>query len=292
MGEFFALLTALCWATSSVVFSEGSSRFGAETVNRGRLSVAFFGVWLINGVATGVLWPSVPMEAWYWLIISGFVGFALSDGMLFVAFGHIGPKQTMLLQTFVPIFSALLGFIFMGESLHLRQIGAAAVTLGGIALVISGPPDLRRPSGNVPWGILMAVGAALGQALGLFYSKKALLMGVAPLTANQVRLLAGLAVMVGWGAARGRLGEDFRKIMTTKGRLLIPLGALIGPILGVYFSLLAVGRTHLALASTLMGLSPVLVLPIMRFAFAEPVTMRAALGTVVAVLGAAMIFWS
>ena len=60
---------------------------------------------------------------------------------------------------------------------------------------------------------------------------------------------------------------------------------MLGPVLGVWMSLVAVRALDAGVASTLMGLSPVLVLPIARIVDRERIGWRAAIGAAVAVGG-------
>ena len=71
---------------------------------------------------------------------------------------------------------------------------------------------------------------------------------------------------------------------------LIALGAVMGPLLGVSASLLAVQHAEVGVASTLMALPPVLILPISYFAFKEKIGWQAILGTVLAIAGVAVLF--
>ena len=75
-----------------------------------------------------------------------------------------------------------------------------------------------------------------------------------------------------------------------KALLEISAGALTGPVLGVTLSLVAIAHTHIGVASTLMSLTPVLLLPVSHFLFKERITSRAIVGTLVALLGVIMLF--
>lgn len=291
MGELFALGAAVCWTGTSILFARASREMGSMTVNRVRLVLALLVVSLVNWIRIGTLLPQMPAAAFNWLFLSGFIGFALGDAMLYEAYVHIGPSQAMLLQTLSPIFSALMGGLFLAEILNFWQVLAVLITLAGIALVILNPVRQNGERGFSPLGIVMGVGAALGQAVGLFYSKRGLLLGVGAMEASQVRLLAGAAAIVAWGLLRGQLGRDLKKLRSGKRVLLLTVGVLFGPVLGVLFSLLAVRLTHLALAATLMSLTPVMMLPVMYLGYGERYRLAAVLGTVVAVIGAALLFW-
>ncbi|MEX1071215.1 MAG: EamA family transporter, partial [Anaerolineales bacterium] len=70
----------------------------------------------------------------------------------------------------------------------------------------------------------------------------------------------------------------------------ITLGAIAGPVIGVWFSLAAVKYTEVGIASTLMALPPIFLLAIGHFFFKEKITVRAVVGTMIALLGVAILF--
>jgi drug/metabolite transporter (DMT)-like permease len=63
--------------------------------------------------------------------------------------------------------------------------------------------------------------------------------------------------------------------------------SFLGPYLGVWLSLVSLHRTRAGIALTLMAMSPILVIPVSRFALGERPTRRAIAGTLMAVCGAA-----
>ena len=66
-------------------------------------------------------------------------------------------------------------------------------------------------------------------------------------------------------------------------------GALIGPFLGVWLSLIAVQFAKIGIASTLMALTPIFHLPIGSM-LKEKITRQAVVGTIIAMIGVAIIF--
>jgi drug/metabolite transporter (DMT)-like permease len=69
------------------------------------------------------------------------------------------------------------------------------------------------------------------------------------------------------------------------------LGAtFLGPVFGVWLSLVAVRLTKTGIAATLMATTPVLVLPLLIFLQKEKVSRRAAAGALVAVAGVGVLF--
>jgi drug/metabolite transporter (DMT)-like permease len=67
-------------------------------------------------------------------------------------------------------------------------------------------------------------------------------------------------------------------------------GTFVGPFLRIWMSLIAVQLTRVGIASTLMALPPILLIPIGYLLYKERVSKRGIIGTVVAFAGVAIIF--
>ncbi|MEG1544659.1 MAG: EamA family transporter, partial [Tannerellaceae bacterium] len=65
-----------------------------------------------------------------------------------------------------------------------------------------------------------------------------------------------------------------------------------GPFLGVSFSLMAVQYTEAGIASTLMALTPILILLPAFFLFHQKVTIREIIGAIISVIGVSLFFIS
>ncbi|MBN2345151.1 MAG: DMT family transporter [Candidatus Aminicenantes bacterium] len=295
-GEIAALLTAVCWTFNSVVFTRAGQRVGAVTVNAVRLWVALPALVLLNGLLFGTPFPfAIEADRFLYLGVSGVVGFVLGDAMLFESFLLIGPRLAMLMALLVPVFGAFLAWTFLGERLLALEIVSILVTIGGVAWVVAeetaplAVSPSRQPR-KFGLGILLAVGGALGQAVGLLFSRLGLAGGYSAVTATLVRVAVAGAVMAGVGLLQGRLRVHLHRMSDRKALLEITAGALTGPVLGVVLSLVAIAHTHIGVASTLMSLTPVMLLPVSHSLFKERITVRAVFGTTVALLGVVMLF--
>ncbi len=67
-------------------------------------------------------------------------------------------------------------------------------------------------------------------------------------------------------------------------------GAIFGPLLGMWLSLYSIQNANVGIATSLSSLSPIWLLPVGRFFFHEKIGGRAVLGSLVAVIGAAIFF--
>ncbi|GLH73568.1 hypothetical protein GETHLI_20700 [Geothrix limicola] len=291
LGESAALLTAACWALNSVCFTVAGRRVGSASVNLGRLLMALAAMILVHQVALGSPFPLQAGAARLgWLGASGLIGFALGDAVLFEAFVLIGARLSMLLMTLSPIFSALLAWMFFRQSLSLAKILAMVVTLAGIAWVVwDGGEQEAHP--HLWRGILLGIGGAFGQSVGMIFSLFGLAGGFSPISANLIRVSAGTIALLLYFGATGRLRGTLGSMRDGRATAFIALGALTGPVLGVVLSLIAISRSSMGVAATLMSLSPVILLPVSHFTFKEKVGGHAILGTLLALAGAAALFF-
>ena len=292
VGEGAALATSVFWAGSAAFFTLAGRRIGSQPVNIGRLLIALGVLSLVHLFLFGTPFPFGAGAARLgWLAASGLIGYAVGDAVLFESLVLIGPQLAMLVMTTSPLFSAILGWALLGQGLSLPKLLAMMVTIGGIALVV-GPgrngeahPHLRR-------GVILGLGGALGQAVGLLFSRYGLEGGFHPVSANLIRIVAGSVVLLVWSGVRNELPGHLASFSDDWSALgLTAIGAVVGPVLGVVASLVAIAHASLGVAATLMSLAPVLLLPAAYVLFREKVGSRAVLGTVVALAGAAGLFW-
>ncbi|NMC68720.1 MAG: DMT family transporter [Myxococcales bacterium] len=290
-GEIAALATACCWTVTALAFERAGKRIGSLVVNLLRLLVALGLLTLFGALVRGAPLPvDAPPRAWLWLAASGLVGFTFGDLCLFRAFVVIGSRLSVLLMSLVPPLSAVLGRLVMGERLTALDWFGMALTVGGVAwVVLERRPEGEGRPGRVPWtGILLGLGGAVGQAVGLVLSKYGM-RDYDPFAATQIRVIAGA---FGFAAVFSVIGWWPRVWAARRDRTalgLVGLGGFFGPFLGVSLSLYAVQHTATGVAATLMGILPVLILPPAILLNQERVSPRAAAGAVLAVTGVAVL---
>ncbi len=292
IGEIASLAVAVFWTVTALAFESASKKVGSLPVNWIRLVLGLVFLSVFTRIQRGLFLPlDASAHAWFWLSLSGFVGFVLGDLFLFRSFVLIGSRVSMLIMALAPPITALLGWLVLGERLSVLSFAGMALTLAGIALVV-----IDRPSGETPMrlahpvaGILFAFGGAVGQAAGLILSK----IGMAdysPFGATQIRIITGVIGFAVLLTARGAWGRTFSALKNTKALALTTTGAFFGPFLGVSFSLFAVQRTAAGIAATIMATVPILIIPPAVLFMKEKVTLREAAGAGIAISGVALLF--
>ncbi|RKY91107.1 MAG: hypothetical protein DRQ01_08220 [Ignavibacteriae bacterium] len=291
LGELSALITAFLWSGTSFAFSNAAKRIGSLQLNVNRIILATIFLFFIIIIANFNY--DLNVEQIKYLALSGFVGLVLGDSFLFKSFQLIGARLGMLLMALVPAFSSILALVFLEEHLSLISVTGMTITLFGISIVI-----LERSKGSESifktnrLGIFYGVLGALGQASGLVLAKFAFEAGnINGFVATFVRLLSAVVIIFPLALLFRRYKNPI-KVYTkdTKALWATLVGTILGPVLGITGSLIAIANAQIGIASTLMSTMPIIMLPIVRYYYKEKLTWKAILGALVAVVGVAILF--
>ena len=223
---------------------------------------------------------------WFWLGLSGFIGFFLGDMLLFQSYMVIGSRTAALIMSLAPMITAIIGWFFLDEILSAKNIIAIVVSVSGIIIAISN----RKMKLNIPFkGFLLAFGGAMGQAVGLILSKKG--MGhYDPVAATQIRALFGLlsfGILITVLRRWNKLGQAFTHRSAMKS---VTVGSFFGPFVGVALGLFAIQQTKTGIASTLMGLVPIFIIVPSAIMFKEKIRPQQVIGAIISIAGASLFF--
>lgn len=288
-GEIAAVATAVCWTITSLAFESAGKRVGSLQVNLIRLALALIFLSGMSFFTNGHFFPfDASASAWFWLGLSGLVGFVIGDLLLFQALVVIGSRVSMLVMTLAPVFTAIFAWMILGEKLAMISFLGMMITISGIIFVITG----KKGAGErkiTKYGLGLAIGGAMGQALGLVLSKLGM-KDYSAISSTQIRVIAGVAGFAILFSMLGKWNTVLNSVKNTSAMKRITAGAFFGPFLGVTLSLLAVQHTNAGIAATLMALSPVFILAPSRFLFKEKIKLREVTGALIAFTGVAVIF--
>ena len=110
-GEILSVGVAVSWTATALFAEVGSKRIGSLQLNVIRMSLSLLMLGVTLWWFTGVPYPMyADSRAWFWLSLSGFVGYVLGDYCLFNAYVLIGSRFGQLFMTLAPIAAAFSGF--------------------------------------------------------------------------------------------------------------------------------------------------------------------------------------
>ncbi len=292
IGESAALATAICWTITALAFESAGKRVGSLPVNVIRLFFAFFILGIFSYFNKGLFYASdASMEAWIWLSISGLIGFVVGDLLLFQAFVIVGARVSMLIMALTPPIAAFFGWLILNEQMSAINFIGMAITIIGIATVIlakgsdNGIIKMKYPLK----GVLLAFGGAVGQGLGLVFSKLGM-KDYDPFLSTQIRILAGIIGFTILFFILKKWSNLFAAFRNKKAMVGISIGSIFGPFLGVSLSLIAIQHTTTGIASTIMAIVPVLIIIPSVFIFKEKISFKEISGAIIAFTGVVLFF--
>ena len=301
IGELISIGVAFSWTATALLSEFGSKRLGNLTLNVLRMSLALVFSLVLFLVVTGTPLPAgASSEACGWMLLSGLVGYVIGDFCLFQCYIIIGSRFGQLFMTLAPLAAALMAWVTLGQQLTSLSLMAMLITLSGIAISILGRSEHHRLALSLPLsGVLYAIGAALCQGVGLVLSKIGMnhfepVAGMpdwlVPFSANFYRCIAGFVGFMVLLYMRKGLKPLSEALHDRKGLTVATATTIFGPFVGVGFSLMAVQYTAAGIASTLMAMTPIIILLPSHWLFGERITWRAVLGAVISVVGVSLFF--
>jgi drug/metabolite transporter (DMT)-like permease len=331
LGELISIGVAVSWTMSALFFEYAGKRIGSLIVNILRL---IFAIVLMGAFLTVVAGSPLPQQAdgatWFWMVLSGLVGFVFGDLCLFHSYLLITARFSQLLMTLAPPFAALFGWILLGEKLSPTGFLGMAVTLTGIAIsvlkrrdaIVAGGSNLvvvsERDKGmpaektnGIPKsrlrlnisakGLTLGICGALGQGLGIVLSKQGMnhyslsaqdpdIVKYIPFAATQIRIITGVIGFALIIILSGRTRNFVSGVKDRKGAMTTFAGSIFGPFVGVSLSLMAVQYTNTAIASTIMATTPIIILIPYILIYKRKVTPVEFLGALLSVAGVSLFF--
>lgn len=289
LGELSALLTAFLWSGTSLAFSSAAEKIGSLQLNINRM--IFASLFLISTIFIMGYSFNLSTSQYRNLIISGVIGLVIGDSFLFKSYRLIGARVSMLLMALSPAMSAVLAFIFLNEKISSLGILGIAITTSGIALVVSErKTDSKYKITSV--GIFYGLLGAFGQAGGLIFAKFAFEEGhITGFIATFIRVFSSVIIFLPIMFLLKKFKNPYRLYNKDKSALVTTIiGTILGPFLGITFSLIAIENTKVGIAATLMSTMPIIMLPMAKYIQKENLSWRAITGAIITVAGIGLIF--
>lgn len=307
VGELLSLCVAVSWTATALFADVASHRLGASPLNLLRMVISLIFLTIELLVCTGVPYPVyADATTWFWLGLSGLVGYVFGDFCLFNSYVIFGSRYGQLFMTLSPLTAGIAGWLLLDERLSWHSWLAMIVTILGIAITIlaKGGDDHKIKLKLPLKGVLFGIGAGMGQGMGLVLSKIGLehysatmpvetpevFSTMVPFAGTFIRAIFGFVGFLVILFLKRMMPQLKRGLHDRKGMLNAVLTTFFGPFLGVSFSLMAVQRTEAGIASTLMALTPVLIIVPYALINHQKISVKEVLGTLVTMIGVALFF--
>jgi drug/metabolite transporter (DMT)-like permease len=265
---------------------------GAFAFTRWRLFFALSLLWAL-AAWTGQ-WRSLDGQALGLLVLSGLIGIFIGDTALFACMNRLGPRRSGVLFATHALFSAVLAWWILGETLWGWTLLGSGLLVSGVMVAIAWG---RRADETHRWeetrgalwqGVALGLLAALGQSVATLMIKPLMSTGIDAVSASAVRTTAAFAAHVvllwsGLGLARVQQPLSAAVLLKTWA------SAAVAMALGMTLILAALRTGQANLVGIFSSLSPVLLLPLLWLIYRRRPAMWAWVGSAMAVLGSALI---
>ena len=111
-----------------------------------------------------------------------------------------------------------------------------------------------------------------------------------PFASTMIRSLTGMTGFFVWMVLARQLPQLRAAVHNRKGMKFTALTTLFGPFIGVSLSLMAVQYARAGIASTLMALTPVLIILPYSLIYKQKITPKEILGVTISMIGVALFF--
>ncbi|MCE2878368.1 MAG: DMT family transporter [Comamonadaceae bacterium] len=272
--------------------ASAASQMGAFAFTRWRLFFALSLLWAL-AAWTGQ-WRSLDGQALGLLVLSGLIGIFIGDTALFACMNRLGPRRSGVLFATHALFSAVLAWWILGETLWGWTLLGSGLLVSGVMVAIAWG---RRADETHRWeetrgalwqGVALGLLAALGQSVATLMIKPLMSTGIDAVSASAVRTTAAFAAHVvllwsGLGLARVQQPLSAAVLLKTWA------SAAVAMALGMTLILAALRTGQANLVGIFSSLSPVLLLPLLWLIYRRRPAMWAWVGSAMAVLGSALI---
>lgn len=196
IGEF--ILLASLWGASFLFMRMGASEFGPLPTAGLRVALATVFLWPI--MLRQGHWPALRRH-WRPIMVAGIINSAIPFALFSWAVLHIATGLSSILNATVPLFGALVAWIWLGDRIaRLRWLGLALGFIGVALLAWQAPAGTGFKTAHAHWAIGACLLASAFYGLSASFARRHL-MGIPPLataTGSQLGAALGLALPTIW----------------------------------------------------------------------------------------------
>lgn len=169
MGEWFALLSATCFAAANVTISRGAGAKGQD--NGAFLSILLTAgiagaMWIVHSLQHG--WPVMNVQGLLWFSGAGVLTIFIGRVFFYASVQHLGGVRASAVKRLNPLFSVMIGIGLLGESFDMAMVAGMLFIGASFAVLIWQSLQARaeqQQAGTAPvqsWGMTL-------RKLGFFY---------------------------------------------------------------------------------------------------------------------------
>lgn len=228
------------------------------------------------------------------LIVSGLFGVVIGDTLFLRSLQILGPRISLMMATTSPIFSVVLGLVFLREQLLIIVVTGILLTVAGLIIVLTDRAAAKEAPnmypGKVATGVWCGIAGSFCQSVGGVLSRAGS-QDCSGLEAAIYRITVGVVVLIVFYQWRGKLKPIAQSVFQFDMiKLLLP-ATVLGTWMGVWLCQVAYKNSDVAIAQTLLSTCPLFAVPVIWIWDKQRLSARGFMGTLIAVSGVALVVW-
>ncbi|MFA4646759.1 DMT family transporter [Pyrococcus kukulkanii] len=250
LGVLFALISAFCWGTASVLIKIGLRDKTPIIANQIRLlssSLIYLIIFTIGGNFQEI--GRMPLRYHIIAFISAQFGFVIGDYFYFSALKSLGVSRTVPITSTYPLWTLVWAYIFLGREITPRIIIGALMIVFGIIIVRQTEVEEHADPKGILYAFLTPISWSIAIALMDWLSNK-----ISSLT------LAGLRIIyatLGLTATSIRIFPEIRKVTPTEMAIISTAG-MLGLVIAQYTFVSSVAMLGSQIATPITAINPII----------------------------------
>jgi drug/metabolite transporter (DMT)-like permease len=285
IGEFYALLCAVLWGSSVVLFKHAGNSMSANSLN---LIKNCIGTVLLIPTALlveGFELPSLSTTDWLLVAGTGFFGIAVADSWYLQALRHLGAGRTAIVGSLYSPFVVILSIVILGEKLDWWKWSGFVLVITGVFTVVYQRHYQTVDREDLTKGLSLAASSVLLTALGVVLMKP-VLDNAGFFWIISLRLLAGTVGLILYLLVRDQLFSTISIVRhgDHKWKTIIT-ASVVGTYLAMIFWLAGFKYADASVASVLNETSNIFIVLMAWLFLKEDLGVRKVIGMAIAFSG-------
>ena len=195
MGEIFALLTALFFAISVILFKKSVGIVSPFALNLFKNCLAFPLLLITAFAMLPLRYVAIPLNDFLVMFVSGAIGVGISDTLFFIALNRLGASRTALIDCLYSPFVILFSLVLLDELIPMATMLGGALIIGSV--VVSSKRSFGMAISRTQfWVGCMSGAAAMATVSFAIVLVKPVLNSYPLIWIATIRLAGGLTVLL------------------------------------------------------------------------------------------------
>jgi drug/metabolite transporter (DMT)-like permease len=288
MGEFYALLTAVMWASAVIYLKWSGETIPPFALNVFRVALSTVALLLSIVAMKQELLREAPPRDYLTLFASGVIAIAISDTLFLMALNRVGAGIMAIIDCLYAPFVVLFAFLLLGEELGPWQSAGMVLVIAGALIAARHEPPAGMKAKQILIGSLYGFLSMATVALGIVIAKPVLNRSPV-LWATTMRQIGALIVMIPVALAVPSRRGIFLLFRPARNWKYSMPATFLGSYLALIFWVAGMKYTSAGPAAILNQTSSIYILVLASIFLKEPFTARKVIASVLAIAGIVMV---